>query len=106
MSVVVTCKYTINAAGQMTPAQLAVAMSAANIPIPPEFYALTGATLTSDVSAAGVGLATRTIVFDITSLQFQEQFIDDSLGPFWGLMTLPIGAYVNAPVIETAPVRT
>ena len=49
MSVSVTCVYTINAVGQMTPTQLSVAMSAANVPIPPEFLLLTGATVTSDV---------------------------------------------------------
>jgi hypothetical protein len=105
MSVSVTCAYTINAAGQMTPAQLAVAMSAANIPVPPEFLLLTGAVITSDTTLAAFSSATRTVVFDITSLQFQSQFPNDSIGPFWGLLTLPIGAYVNAPVIEALPVR-
>lgn len=104
MSTQVTCVYTINASGQMTPAQLAAAMAAADIPIPPEFFALTGAALTSDNSVAGATSAARTVVFDITSAQFQDQFPDDPLGPFWGLLTLPIGAYVNAQVIESAPV--
>ncbi len=104
MSTQVTCVYTINASGQMTPAQLAAAMAAANIPIPPEFFALTGAALTSDNSVAGATSAARTVVFDITSAQFQDQLPDDPLGPFWGLMTLPIGVYVNAQVIESAPV--
>lgn len=104
MSTQVTCIYTINASGQMTPTQLALAMAAADIPIPPEFFALTGAALTSDNSVAGATSAARTVVFDITSAQFQDQFPDDPLGPFWGLLTLPIGVYVNAQVIESAPV--
>ena len=63
----------------------AAAMVAVDIPIPPEFFALTGAALISDNSVAGATSAARTVVFDITSAQFQGQFPDDPLGPFWGL---------------------
>ncbi|HXB28143.1 MAG TPA: hypothetical protein VNV25_25660 [Gemmatimonadaceae bacterium] len=100
----VTCAYTINASGQMTPAQLAASMAAADIPIPVEFLELTGATVTSDTTAAGATSAARTVVFNITAAQFQSQFPDDPLGPFWGLLTLPIAEYVNAPVLEALPV--
>lgn len=100
----VTCVYTINASGQLTPAQIVLIMGALAVPIPAEFLALTGAAVTSDLSVAGATSAARTVVFDITSAQFQDQFPDDPLGPFWGLLTLPIGVYVNAQVIESAPV--
>ena len=102
----VTCVYTINASGQMTPSQLATAMSATNVPIPPEFLALTGAVVTSDVVThpAVPPRGVRTIVFDVTSAQFHAQFPNDSASPFLGLMTLPIQAFVNARVIESAPV--
>jgi hypothetical protein len=103
MSVSVTCVYTINAAGQMTPAQLAAAMSAPNVPIPPDFLTLTGATVTSDNSVPGAGNAVRTVVFNITSAQFQAQFPVDAASPFLGLLTLPIGLFVNAPVVESFP---
>jgi hypothetical protein len=104
MSTTVTCVYTINASGQMTPTQLAAAMSAVTVPIPPEFLLLTGATITSDNTVAGATSAARTVVFNIASAQFQAQFPDDPLGPFWGLLTLPIAAFVNAPVLEALPV--
>ena len=103
MSTTVTCVYTINAAGQLSPTNLAAAMAAANIPVPPEFLALTGATVTSDNSVAGFTNAVRTIVFNITSAQFQAQFPHDAASPFLGLLTLPIGLFVNAPVVESFP---
>ena len=49
----VTCVYTINASGQLTPAQIALIMGALAVPIPAEFLALTGAAVTSDNSVAG-----------------------------------------------------
>ncbi|MDE2022194.1 MAG: hypothetical protein KGI71_04790 [Patescibacteria group bacterium] len=100
----VTCVYTILATGQATPAQLANAMAAANVPIPPEFFTLTGATLTSDNTAVVGASAVRTIVFGDVAPQFVAQFPVDKTSPFLGLMTLPIQAYVNARVIESLPV--
>ena len=100
----VTCVYTIRPYGQKTAAQLATAMAAANVPVPPEFLLLTGATTTSDVSAVVAGNAVRTIVFADVSPQFVAQFPNDVVSPFLGLMTLPINAFVNATVVESLPV--
>jgi hypothetical protein len=104
MFVSVTCVYKINASGQLTPAQLVTPMSAISVPIPVEFLELTGATVTSDNTVVGATSTTRTVVFNITAAQFQSQFPDDPLGPFWGLLTLPIAEYVNASVLEALPV--
>jgi hypothetical protein len=100
----VTCVYTIRPYGQRTAAQLAALMAAGNVPIPPEFLLLTGATVTSDVSAAAGGNAVRTIVFADVSAQFVAQFPVDVISPFLGLMTLPINAFVNCTCIESQPV--
>lgn len=104
MFTTVTCVYTINPTGQLGAPQTAAAMSSSNVPIPPEFLALTGATVTSDTTSSAGGTASRTVVFNIASAQFQAQFPSDVVSPFRGLLTLPIGKYVNAVVVESLPV--
>ena len=103
----VTCVYTINCYGQRIPGQTIQDMAAANVPIPPEFLTLTGATLVgggSDTTAVVGNTAVRTIVFVVSGAQFQAQFPVDQLSPFYGLMTLPIQAYCNQKVVESQPV--
>jgi hypothetical protein len=102
MTVSVTCVYTVHPYGQRTAAQLATQMAVQQVD--PGFLAFTGASITSDTSAVAGSDAVRTIVFNITSAQFQAQFPVDQVSPFLGLMTLPINAFVNANVIESLPV--
>jgi hypothetical protein len=103
MFATVTCIYTINCTGQQSAAQTATDINTTNVPVPPEFYDLTGATLNSDGTASAGNQATRTIVFNVNTAQFEAQFPVDELSPFYGLMTLPIQAFCNAPVVETQP---
>ena len=100
----VTCVYTINCTGQSTPTQTEAQMSATNVVIPPEFLSLTGATVTSDTPSTAGNQAIRTIVFGVAGARFQAQFPVDQLSPFLGLMTMPIQAFCNAPVVEAQPV--
>jgi hypothetical protein len=104
MATAVTCLYKVNPTGALTAAQLA-ALMAAIVP-PPGFYALTGATLTSATAAVVGGVAEYSVVFNVTSAQFNAQFPVNVLGPFWGLLTGPLASYLNQPVIEVAPVAT
>jgi hypothetical protein len=107
MFTTVTCVYTIRCYGQRTPAQTATDMDAANVPIPPEFFTLTGATLAgggSDTTATSGQTAARTIVFVVNTAQFEAQFPNDELSPFYGLMTGPIQAACNQKVVESQPV--
>lgn len=100
----VVCVYNINCTGQRTAAQTSQDMQDEWVPIPPEFLAITGAVVSTDVVSSAGNIATRTITFDVSSDQFQFQFPNDQLSPFYGLMTLPIQAYCNAPVVEAQPV--
>jgi hypothetical protein len=105
----VTCAYTINCYGQRTPAQTAADMSSTNVPIPPEFLELTGATLVgggSDITTTSGQSATRTIVFVVNTAQFEAQFPNNEISPFLGLMVGPIQAYTNQKVIEAEPFGT
>jgi hypothetical protein len=104
MFATVTCEYTINCTGQQTSTQMETNMSATWVAIPPEFLALTGATVTSDTTNRAGNASTRTIVFAVNTARFEAQFPNDELSPFYGLMTLPIQAYCNAPVVEAQPV--
>lgn len=103
MTVSVTCVYSINPTGQKTAAQLVTVMQASRVPIPADFFTLTGATLTSDVSAVAGTQAVRTVVFNVTSLQFGLQFPNSAIGPFYGLLVAPIAAAVNCTVVESLP---
>jgi hypothetical protein len=98
----VTCAYVINATGALTAAQIATL--APNVVPPPEFYTLTGATLTSNLAVAVGNVVTYTLVFADTSAQFKQQFPNSPLSPFWGLLTGPLQAYLNQPVLEQLPV--
>lgn len=104
MFTTVTCVYTINCYGQRTPGQTQTDMNSTNVPVPPEFYTLTGAAIDSDTVAVSGQTAVRTIVFFVDGAQFEAQFPNDELSPFYGLMTGPIQAYCNQRVIESQPV--
>jgi hypothetical protein len=100
----VTCVYAINPTGQLTAAALALAMDAGNVPVNPDYMAMLGATITSDVSAVAGAQAVRTIVFNVSSAQFNAQFPVSAIGPFFGLMVGPIQSFVNCTVVEALPV--
>ena len=100
----VTCKYKINATGTRTAAQLSVLMDAVSVPIPADFYALTGATLISDTTAVLGNQAIRTVVFGDVSAEFLQNFPSNPLDPFFGLLKGPIDAAVNCTCIESLPV--
>ena len=104
MFTTVTCVYTINCYGQRTPGQTQTDMNSTNVPVPPEFYTLTGATLGSDTTDFSGQSAIRTIVFVVSGAKFQANFPVDQLSPFYGLMAGPIQAYCNQKVVESQPV--
>ena len=107
MFTTVTCVYTIQCYGQRTPKQTRTDMNSTNVPVPPEFYTLTGATLAgggSDTTTISGQSAIRTIVFVVSGAKFQANFPVDQLSPFYGLMAGPIQAYCNQKVVESQPV--
>ena len=107
MFTTVTCVYTINCVGQTNATDMATRMSKTFVPVPPEFFTLTGATFVGgggdNVGTSG-NQAVRTIIFVVNTAQFEAQFPNDEISPFLGLMTAAIEAACNAPVVESQPV--
>jgi hypothetical protein len=104
MTTAVTLLYKVNPTGTLTAAALAALMTAV-VP-PPGFFTITGTTLTSATSAVVGGVAEYSVVINCSSAAFNARFPNSPLGPFWGLLTGPLQAYLNQPVIEEAPVAT
>jgi hypothetical protein len=100
-----TLVYYATAVGPVVPAALEAAMAAVDIG-EVQIETITGCTLTSDTTTLAGPIATRTIVFDIATAIFQEQFPpgSDQAGPFYGLYTQVLSGALDCPIAEVLPV--
>ena len=104
MSTTATLAYSATATGPTTPAALEAAMAAVVLdPVP--INEVTGSSLTSDTTGLAGPVATRTLVFNITSADFQTRFppATDQASPFRDLFTHVLAHKLNTK-IAVAPV--
>ena len=106
MATQVTLIYKTNATGMRTASQLAAAMNAASVPTPSWVTPITGATVISDNTTSGGGVATRTIIYNVATPVFERRFRNNPTAPFYGLMTQILRAAIGQPVLEAAPEAT
>jgi len=79
---------------------------AAVVLVPAEINRVTGSALTSDTTTLVGSVATRTLVFDITSATFQSRFpaTGDQAAPFRDLYTYQLANALKCFVTADAPV--
>jgi hypothetical protein len=97
-----TLAYSATARGPVSVAALAAAMAAVAIDYT-QIQEVTGAVETSDQTASTGQVVTRTIIFGITSAQFQSQFPagTDQAQAFRGLYTQQLSQALDTYITET-----
>jgi hypothetical protein len=104
MTTSATLGYSVVARGPITGAEIETAMAA--VPLDHAgIEALLGVTLTSDTTTLTGTTAVRTIIYNITSAQFQAAFpVGTQQAPFWGLFQQTLSGFLAAFVTAADPV--